>query len=51
MREWKLLYSINKDGVSFQTFYAYLKNRDNTVILIKDKKGKIFGAYMSEAWR
>ena len=50
MREWKLLFSINKDGVSFHTFYGNLKDRDNTVILIRDQKMKIFGAYMSEAW-
>ena len=51
MREWKLLYSINKDGVCFHTFYSNTKDRDNTVILIKDEKGKVFGAYCCEAWR
>lgn len=50
MREWKLLFSINKDGVSFHTFYHNLKNRDNTVILIRDQLGKVFGAYMCEEW-
>lgn len=51
MREWKLLYSVNIDGVSFHTFYANTKDRDNTVIIIKDEKGKVFGAYCCEAWR
>lgn len=50
MREWRLLFSINKDGVSFHTFYANTKDRDNTVLLIKDEYGKVFGAYCSEAW-
>jgi len=47
MREWTLLYTIAKDGISFTTFYANVKDRDNTVILIKDTKGKVFGAYCS----
>ena len=50
MREWRLLFSINSDGVSLNTFYARLKNRDNTVLLIKDEQGNIFGAYCCEAW-
>ena len=36
MREWRLLFTPRIDGVSMQTFYAKAKNRDNTVILIKD---------------
>jgi hypothetical protein len=51
MQEWSLLYTIAKDGVSYTTFYANVKDRDNTVILIKDQKGKIFGAYCSESWK
>jgi TLD len=51
MREWTLLYTIAKDGISYTTFYANVKDRDNTVILIKDTKGKVFGAYCSESWR
>lgn len=51
MQEWTLLYTIAKDGVSYTTFYANVKDRDNTVILIKDQKGKIFGAYCSESWK
>lgn len=48
MREWTLLYSINRDGVSMQTFYAKAKNRDHTVILVKDEHDVTFGAYSSE---
>jgi hypothetical protein len=50
MREWKLLFTIATDGVSYTTFYENLRDRDNTVLLIKDTKGKVFGAYLSEAW-
>lgn len=48
MREWTLLYNIAKDGISFTTFYANVKDRDNTVILIKDTKGKVFGAQVAQ---
>lgn len=50
MREWKLLFTTAIDGISYNTFYANLKDRDNTVLLAKDTKGKVFGAYCSEAW-
>lgn len=50
MREWKLLFSINKDGVSFQTFFATTRGRDNTVILIRDETKRVFGAYCCEEW-
>lgn len=51
MREWRLLFSINHDGVSMQTFYNLMKNRDNTVILIKDEHDRVFGCYCCEEWR
>eukprot|EP00347_Sterkiella_histriomuscorum_P017009 403351003 len=51
MREWKLLYSINTDGVSMQTFFRSTRRRDNTVLLIKDTNDSIFGAYCCEEWR
>lgn len=51
MREWKLLFTISKDGVSMQTFYRNTRHRDNTVILIKDHNDKVFGAYCCEEWK
>lgn len=51
MREWKLLYTINKDGVSMQTFFRNSRGRDNTVLLIRDTKGGVFGTYQCEQWR
>lgn len=32
------------------TFYKNLKHRDNTVILIKDSKDRVFGAFCCEEW-
>eukprot|EP00347_Sterkiella_histriomuscorum_P022138 403331548 len=51
MREWRLLFSINQDGVSMQTFYTQLRNRDNTLVLVKDENDRVFGAYCCEEWR
>ena len=51
MREWKLLFTINRDGVSMQTFYANIKNRDNTLLAFKDEHDHIFGAFCCEKWK
>ena len=32
------------------TFYNQLRNRDNTVLLIRDSYGKVFGSYCTEKW-
>jgi len=50
MREWKLLFTISKDGVSFNTFYRNTRDRDNTVLIMKDDTGRTFGAYLCEEW-
>ena len=50
MREWRLLFSLNVDGVSMQTFYSRVKKRDHTVLIIKDENGYIFGSYCCQAW-
>ncbi|CDW83732.1 oxidation resistance protein [Stylonychia lemnae] len=51
MREWRLLFSINQDGVSMQTFYNLVRNRDNTLLLIKDLNDRVFGGFCCEEWR
>jgi hypothetical protein len=51
MREWKLLFTPKTDGVSMQTFYNNLKQRDNTLMLIRDECDRIFGAFCCEAWK
>jgi len=45
MREWKLLFNMNIDGVSLQTFMSRVSKRDHTVIVMKDEYGYIFGSY------
>lgn len=51
MSEWKMLFSIERDGVAFQTFYSQLEENENTVIIIKDEFDQIFGCFNAETWR
>ena len=48
MREWELLFSIDRDGTSLQTFYRSLEDNDEAVILIQDDLDGIFGVFTSE---
>ena len=50
IKEWNLIFSINTDGVSMHTFYSKVEKYCPTIILIKDTKGNVFGAYVSEPW-
>lgn len=53
--EWRLIYSLEQDGVSLATLYkkcaAYKdsRKRGGFVLVIKDTTGGIFGAYLSDA--
>ncbi|GAA5904397.1 Oxr1p [Sporobolomyces salmoneus] len=56
---WKLLYSLDRDGTSLLTLFKKveigLKSGSNTgggfVLIVRTEKGKVFGAYVSEAFR
>ncbi|KAL5739963.1 hypothetical protein ACOSQ2_029143 [Xanthoceras sorbifolium] len=49
--EWKLLYHSALNGLSFNTFLGNISNDDGpTVLIIKDKKGYIYGGYASQTW-
>jgi hypothetical protein len=50
MKEWKRLYCMDEDGVSYQTFYNNAKDHSNTILLIMDALGSRFGAYCTEDW-
>lgn len=50
MREWNLLFSIDNDGISINTFYSKTDDRDHTVTLILTEFNEVFGFYMTEAW-
>ncbi|KAF2068870.1 hypothetical protein CYY_009807 [Polysphondylium violaceum] len=44
----ELVYNSTNDGVSFTTFYRRMSQVDQSILLIKDNKGYIFGAFLSE---
>jgi hypothetical protein len=37
MCEMKMIFSIERDGVAYQTFYSMLEEHENTIIIIKDE--------------
>jgi hypothetical protein len=48
--DWSLLYSLNRDGPSFQTFYECAKGHMSTLITVNTSSGTCFGAYTSDEW-
>ncbi len=47
----KLLYSTARDGYYKKTFYTKAERAMNTILLIKDDSGNVFGAYASEEYK
>jgi hypothetical protein len=48
--EWKLLFTINRDGYSYHNFFEKLEGQAETVLLIEDGNGHKFGAFATHAW-
>jgi Ca2+-binding EF-hand superfamily protein len=49
--EWKLLYHSSVHGLSFSTFLSNISNdRGQTLLIIKDKEGYIYGGYAPQVW-
>ncbi|OZJ03063.1 hypothetical protein BZG36_03782 [Bifiguratus adelaidae] len=46
-----LIYSSHRDGNSWQIFQHRIENKGSTLIVIKDKDGKVFGGFAHEPWR
>lgn len=46
----KLVYSISKDGCALKTFYTKCEEINNSILLVKDDSGNVFGAYASETF-
>lgn len=51
MREWTLAYSTKRDGISLKSLYRRASGKANTVLLVSDSGGAIFGAFCTEAWK
>jgi len=47
----KLVFSSNNDGTSLRTFYLKSEHYEPSLLVIKTRKGDIFGAYCSSAWK
>ena len=50
LSDWELLYSTEQHGCSMRTCYDRIAGRRDTLLVILDSQGHIFGAYISEAW-
>jgi hypothetical protein len=50
MKEWDVIFGINKDGISFRTFFSNAQKFNPTIILVKDTRGVVFGGFASERW-
>jgi hypothetical protein len=50
-RDWSLLYSTSRHGISLQTLYRRAAGNSPSVLLVRDVGGYVFGAFCAEAWR
>ena len=50
-KDFKLLYSMDKDGTSIMTVINKGEDYQNTILVIKSLNNEIFGAYLSESLR
>ena len=48
-KDFKLLYTMDKDGTNFTTLIDKGSNYENTILLAKSDKNEIFGVYLSES--
>lgn len=49
--QWSLLFTPARDGFSHLTFFEKLENHEETILVIKDTRGYVFGALCTEEWR
>lgn len=48
--DWKVIYSMNDSGHSWQQFSKSVVQKGPTLLIVKDTFGNIFGAYARESW-
>jgi len=48
--KWKRLYSLSRDGDSFETFLRMVGDHDRTVLVVKTTAGRLFGGYAETRW-
>jgi len=49
--KWKCLYQMSQDGCSTITFFERLREYEQSILVIRDSKGWVFGCFCQEAWR
>lgn len=49
--KWVLKFNMATDGCSFITFFSKLEEIENTVLVLKDHKGYVFGSFCAQPWR
>ena len=49
--DWKLLYSLSRDGASIDTFFVKTAGHSETLILVKDSHQIAFGGFASKEWK
>ncbi|KAJ1677917.1 oxidation resistance protein 1, partial [Spiromyces aspiralis] len=47
-RTWRLLYSLEQHGTSIRTLYKRVERKGPVLLAIKDTRGHVFGAYLSD---
>ena len=48
---WKRLYSLVRDGDSFETFLRLVEGYNHTLLVVRTTKGDIFGGYADSEWK
>ncbi|KAK1741329.1 TLD domain-containing protein [Skeletonema marinoi] len=48
--KWKRLYSLSRDGDSFETFLRMVEGHNRTVLVVKTTAGRLFGGYADTRW-
>lgn len=48
--KWKRVYSLSRDGDSFQTFLANVEKWHKTLLVVRTNREDLFGAFCDDAW-
>jgi hypothetical protein len=50
-RRWKRVYSLERDGDSFETFLSKIRGQEPTLLVVKTTKDHLFGGFADQAWK
>ncbi|KAJ2303281.1 oxidation resistance protein 1 [Coemansia sp. RSA 2706] len=50
-KSWRLVYSMDQHGISFQTMLSRCEHEKALVLAVKDTSGRVFGAFINEPLR